>query len=63
MIFTIQIPTNNYIVYVLFELFSVWAMETVTVEHGQCYFQGLTKGFVLLGAVDNANSSGLKLLI
>lgn len=33
------------------------------VEYGQCYFQVLSKGFVLLGAVDNANSSGLELLI
>lgn len=62
-VFLIQIPTSNDIVYVLLELSSVWAMEIVAAECGQCYFQVLPKGFVLVGAVDNANSSGLELPI
>lgn len=40
-----------------FSLFGQW--KFVTVEYGQCYFQVLTKGFVLLGAADHGNSSDL----
>lgn len=59
----IQITINDYIFYVPFEFFLFWAMEIVTVQYGQHFFQVLTRDFVLLGALENASISGLELLI